>query len=82
MKYKEYLNESTSNINDIASSMARLIMGNKDTEVKYLKKALPLKQADFEPGAEYNKAFNQLYTDINKAIKKALNAASGKYKDE
>ena len=68
----ESLNETTSNINDVAYAMTRAIMGNKDEATKTLSKLLPLKQAKFQPGDEYNKAFESLTSDIKKAINKSL----------
>ena len=72
---KTILNEVTSNIKDVAHDMARLIMGDKDIALKSLNKSLPLEQATFQPGPEYNKAFTQLFKDIESAIIKALRAA-------
>jgi len=75
-KMDEYgLNEKTSNIDDVADNMARLIMGSKDDAINSLKKSLPLTQATFEPGEEYNKAFIELRKNIMMAIKKSLKAA-------
>jgi len=69
----ESLNETTSNINDVAYAMTRAIMGNKDEATKTLNKLLPLEEAQFQPGREYNKAFANLMSDIRKSINKSLN---------
>lgn len=78
-KFNRYLTEETSDIKKVAELMTMQIMGNTKRAAKSLEKMLPLKQADFAPGKEYNNAFGQLYTDIDKAIRKALKSASGKY---
>lgn len=71
-KVDESINEMTSNINEVADAMTRAIMGNKDEATKALSRMLPLKQAKFQPGEEYNKAFEGLMKDIRKAINKSL----------
>lgn len=78
MRFQEHLddiNEMTSDTQEVAGWMARLIMADKDMAAKNLQKLLPLKQATFEPGKEWNDAFGALVGDINRAIKKALKAA-------
>jgi hypothetical protein len=78
MRLEEHLtslNEKTSNVNDVAYAMVRAIMGDKDEATKTLAKLLPLDQAKFQPGSEYNKAFGTLFNDFKKAIDKALKAA-------
>lgn len=69
------LNEMTSDTQEVAGWMARLIMADKDMATKKLQKLLPLKQASFEPGKEWNDAFGTLVGEINRAIQKALKAA-------
>jgi hypothetical protein len=74
-EHMEKLNEITSNTQEVAGWMARLIMADKDMATKKLSSLLPLKQATFEPGKEWNDAFGTLVGDIERAIKKALKAA-------
>jgi hypothetical protein len=73
--YKPKVNEASSNIYGVADSFARLIMGDVNMALANLKKSLPLNQATFEPGNEYNNAFIKLVGDFEVAIKKALKAA-------
>jgi hypothetical protein len=75
VEHLDEMNEATSNIRDVADDMTRLIMGDKDMALKNLKKSLPLNQATFDAGKEYNKAFTDLRSDIAAAIKIALKAA-------
>lgn len=74
-EHLDMMNEATSNVLEVADEMVRLIMGDKDSATAKLKKMLPLKQATFEGGDEYNKAFATLRKDFAAAIKKALKAA-------
>lgn len=79
MRLQEHLNnmnEETSDINNVAGQMVRLIMGNKDTATAKLKRILPMKQANFYPGVEYNKAFTEMQKTIAAAIKKAFKTAT------
>lgn len=73
------INETKMNrteVADVAGDMTRLVMGDKGVAMRSLEKSLPLKSANFEPGKEYNDAFNTLWRDIQKAIEKALKSAS------
>jgi hypothetical protein len=74
-KVEEGLNEASSNVHGVADNFARLIMGDMNVAFRNLKKSLPLDQATFQPGKEYNDAFIKLVGDFEMAINKALKAA-------